>query len=217
MGPAGDSDMKRNLADQPHQGSAAEGRVPADLRRRAIDLARRIARHIEGIEGLDAATDRADDFVDTYDFLLQQGLIAPETLSDRESLPSQMIFKLSLAAPRDRSAWLSLAGLAVHFLREGNPLPPLILAFVIDVLERRCPCPTVRGRPAHPELRRSLICVMIAYIAETFQLRPTRNDISAHRDSACDIAAEAMASLGLTPSTYSGLKRIWQKRDPDLR
>ncbi|MFN3280423.1 MAG: hypothetical protein ACK40I_01955 [Tabrizicola sp.] len=208
--------MRRALEDQPHHGSAAEGRVAADFRRRAVDLARRIARHIEGIEGLDAATDRADDVLANYDFLLQQGLNAPENLSDRENLHTRITLTMSLTASRDRTAWLSLAGLAVHFLQEGHPLPAHIRDFVIEVLERRCPCPKVRGRPAHAELRRRLICVMIAYIAETFQLRPTRNDISTHRDSACDIAAEAMASLGLTPSTYSGLKRIWQKRDPDL-
>ena len=58
---------------------------------------------------------------------------------------------------------------------------------------------------------------MIADIAETFGIAPTRNDATGHRLSACDIAAEAMAALRLSPSSCSALKRLWLKHGGDLR
>ena len=39
----------------------------------------------------------------------------------------------------------------------------------------------------------------------------TRNDATEHRNSACDLVAEAMRSANRKPDTYGQVKRIWLK------
>lgn len=154
--------------------------------------------------------------MDDVELLPDEGLITPATLADGSTVLSGSILRLCQTAPRDRNAWVMLARAAALLLQKDQPLPPMMRDFVIEVLERRCPCPPTRGRPPTSQTWRNVICLIVATLVERLGLPVTRNDASEHRMSACDILAEAFGALGLKPSSFASLKRIWQQRDPDI-
>lgn len=208
--------MVQSLQNPSSADGKAPGRKPRDRRAVALRYAIFLARKLADARQVGAAESRAGYLMDDFEFLLDEGLVTPKTLADGSTGLSRRIAALSRSAPHDRDAWVMLASMAGLLLQKDLPLPPAMRDFVIDVLERRCPCPPTRGRPPTSQTWRNVICLIVANLVEQFRLPATRNDASEHRMSACDIVAEAFGSLGLKPSSYASLKRIWQQRDPDI-
>lgn len=177
---------------------------------RLIDL-------LESVETLDPAEERAIDLIVAIDRLREEGAELPAILEDPASPIGAELALLRRGAARDPVAWRSLAGIAALMLRNREDLPGPVRDVAIAVLEGRLPCPALRGRPPRRPLRDEAIAHLVADLAEGFGLAPTRNDASAHRSSACDIAAEALRALGRSPASYAAVKRIWLRHGRDLR
>ena len=131
----------------------------------------------------------------------------------------EYLHELIAESATSKRAWDSVALIAQGLVQEGEPLPPELAEWVVDVLsdqstqgDRRRPRPTKGG---NPEANRDwLICLAVSHIARTFGLAPTRPGgppkCCAEGGSACDVVGRA-ASKG-----YKNTERIWSKRDPLL-
>ncbi len=76
---------------------------------------------------------------------------------------------------------------------------------------------TGRGRP---KSETGLFVHMLVSMCQGFGLQLYRNEATSDTNSACDVAAEVMKGLSLTPASYSGIKNTYlgmQKSIPSLR
>jgi hypothetical protein len=64
-----------------------------------------------------------------------------------------------------------------------------------------------RGRIEKPHAIERVVC-LVSELVE-IGLPPTRNDEASIRESACDVVAAALKSLGKQPQSFSRVKRIW--------
>ena len=48
-------------------------------------------------------------------------------------------------------------------------------------------------------------------------MNATRNDATHHAESACDAVAKALKELGLEPTTFAGVKRVWNQYEKAQR
>jgi hypothetical protein len=125
-----------------------------------------------------------------------------------EALRRNSTLLLSLA--RRTSAHFDMLRLGVaDALERGETLPPEVL----DWLERflRCeeaPPPKKMGRPREAFLH-VIICFAVKALNEAGLSVARRPD--APPLSACDAVAQAMAELGRTPCTFSGVRDVWDK------
>ena len=77
------------------------------------------------------------------------------------------------------------------------------------------PRPRSKGKlPLARRLRDKRIRCTVDWICLEHDLYPTRNDASAG-NSACDIVADAMRLIGLRPTSYDAVRKIWNKSRDD--
>lgn len=119
---------------------------------------------------------------------------------------------LLAASNSDLVSFDALVRHAAELYRKGEWPVPQLRKFKDDVdLEERSR-PGKDGRPKDVKEREYFIAVVIYEVHCIFGVPPTRNDASDHRDSACDIVADAMTALRKRPSSFSRLKRIWSEQ-----
>lgn len=114
-----------------------------------------------------------------------------------------------------RMAWDSLNLIAQDWLREGKPLPPKLVEWVVEVLadqlvkkkEQRRPRP--RGGAQRLRDRDIVLCLLVGELRCLCDLNATRN-AGDPPVSACDVVAAAIGR------PYKTVERIWNKRDPDV-
>lgn len=100
---------------------------------------------------------------------------------------------------------------AGELYRRGEwPVPQLRkFKYEVDSEERARP---ENRKPRNVEERDYFIAIVIYEVHCLFDVPLTRNDASEHRDSACDIVADAMRIIRKRPSSVDSIKRIWSKR-----
>lgn len=97
-------------------------------------------------------------------------------------------------------------------IAQGFSLPDPLRRFACDVLTSQRSHPRPTSESIGMELRNGLLVELIERLSRTYGMRPTRNDATAGKLSACDIVAQAMAELRVGPSSYSSIKKIWITR-----
>jgi len=100
--------------------------------------------------------------------------------------------------------------------REEKPVPELG-EYIFEVLAGKRVRPRAGGRPQAGKVRDPLLHGIVQEVSWKYGIYPTRNDEAGHFNSACDIVAEAMAYEGLSPSSYSAVKRIWLEQEAATR
>lgn len=99
-------------------------------------------------------------------------------------------------------------GIALH-LRIEKELPQIILDWLIEHLQGK----TKRPRKAAGRGISLGLHVIIAGVVQTLVdrgMNATRNDASsATSASACDVVAEALSDLKMTPNSFEGVKAVW--------
>lgn len=120
-----------------------------------------------------------------------------------------------LATATDYAGFHAVRVSIANALNDGEQLPPLILEWLISYLRGDLEEPKKRaGRPQNPLSPISIFLAVKECVGEG--MNPTRNDAS-EPTSACDAVAEALANLGLEPTTYEGVKRVWLKKNKKFR
>lgn len=136
------------------------------------------------------------------------GIGIAHTLRIDDDKAAALVDRAATSAHAFDSAVRLLAGA----LRDGKDVPLPLAAFGADVLEGKRSRPVDRGRPRKNTRLRDEGIERLVEIATSFELAATRNDWAKHNDSACDVVAEAMRRAGLSPSSYSGVKRALSSR-----
>lgn len=111
--------------------------------------------------------------------------------------------------------FLALRHLVAAALERGETLHPVVTEWLTSYLRGEIVEPKTAGRPKRES---TAIDGAIRRAVETLVAKgmtATRSDTSPHT-SACDAVAKAMLELGLTPSSYGQVARIWGKRAPRL-
>lgn len=114
-------------------------------------------------------------------------------------------------AERSRYVYEALCSLGAGMVSDGQRMPFELRDFICKVLRNEIKRPRKTGRPKNLSQRDRFYYFVIDQISMDFGVSPTRNRASSHRDSACDIVAEAMPREGNRPDTYDSLVRIWAK------
>lgn len=98
-------------------------------------------------------------------------------------------------------------------LNAGVPLVEPLNTFAGDVLIGKLTRPKKRSRPRKKDwLEKSFLWSLTLELVEDFQLKPTRNDESPNKDSACDAVAEALTVCGCK-TTYTEIKNLMVHSD----
>lgn len=108
-----------------------------------------------------------------------------------------------------------LAWASAHLVNRGSIPDKKVRAFVAAYLLQKKMRPSKAGRrsiEAGHQLRHALLRYAVAQL-EGMGFTATRNDASKHRDSACDIVAEAMVELRFTPQSFKEIKEILPRGD----
>lgn len=120
----------------------------------------------------------------------------------------------------DRVAFDALCFLGAGSVRRPdlNPdLPDAFREFLVDVLSGRRRRPAKRrGLPSPDPYRDELVFEFLDDMVEAFGVAPTRGEDAEHRDSACDLAAEALRGAGLRPKSHDVCKNIWERYNSAL-
>lgn len=96
-----------------------------------------------------------------------------------------------------------------YALEQSETLPDAARLWLAKVLRGEVSRPKAKAGRREKEWLNLLICIAIQHrVADGMD--PTRNDASDPL-SACDAVAEALAELGLTPTTFDSVKRIWKR------
>ena len=94
-----------------------------------------------------------------------------------------------------------------YSLEQGEELPPEALTWLVRHLRGEVTRPKARaGAKTEFWLHYLIWSAVGSLVLEG--MRATRNDASEPK-SACDAVADALAELGLQPTTFHGVKRIW--------
>ncbi|WP_156117819.1 hypothetical protein [Paracoccus sp. PAMC 22219] len=164
------------------------------------------ARHFATLSGLDLIqsqsiiarpTDKASDF--SGDAVVQDPYLT-------------YVLHLLATSSSDVTSFDSLFRHAAELYRHGEWPVPILREFKDDVDFQERSRPYKDGRQKDVVEREYFISIVIYEVHRIFNVPPTRNDASEHRDSACDIVAEAMTVLRTRPNSFPGVKRIWMKR-----
>lgn len=92
-------------------------------------------------------------------------------------------------------------------LEKGEKLPPSVNEWLADYLRGGLEEPKRKaGRPTQALIPLWIVSAVNSCV--TSEMKATRNDVSEPM-SACDAVAEALENLGLEPTTYEGVKRVW--------
>lgn len=94
-----------------------------------------------------------------------------------------------------------------YSIEKGEELPPDVLQWLVRHLRGELSRPKARAGAKTEFWLHSLIWMAVrSRVLDG--MNATRNDAS-EATSACDAVAEALADLGLHPTTFYGVKRIW--------
>lgn len=148
-----------------------------------------------------------------------QGLIAGRNLADPidwqavkdEVLGAAMLRKqpseLVEWASSDSDGWNALSLGVAEALEMGRTIPTEAREWLVLVLRGKANKPHCKvGRHSASGLHNAIYIAVYARVHEG--MKATRNDASPPV-SACDAVADALAELGLNPTTYYGVKRVW--------
>jgi hypothetical protein len=115
-------------------------------------------------------------------------------------------------ALHDPYAFDATCRVVATLLISGSPLRNGLEEFAAAVITGS------RRRPGRPGLsseklffRDLFICNLLRRL-EARGLNITRNDASKHRNTACDLLSEALLKNGLKPTSYNGVKDVWERR-----
>ena len=114
---------------------------------------------------------------------------------------------LALAEVHEGSFDVLRLGIA-HSLEQGEELPPEALTWLVRHLRGEVTRPNARSGAKTQAFLQAQIWVAVLTLVEVYRMKATRNDAS-EATSACDAVADALAELGLKPTTFHGVKRIW--------
>ena len=126
-----------------------------------------------------------------------------------EPLQMNRVIELIDKSEADPLAYDAACSVIARALRQGADLPLEASRFAAGVLTGETKRPIRKGKSAGAYITRDREIAYLIEIAASHDLRPTRNDESEHRDSACDVVAEAMQMKGLSPRSYKQIKDIW--------
>ncbi len=121
-------------------------------------------------------------------------------------------------ARRDPDAFDVLRFGAAQQISTGQTLPVQISLWIADFLLGKIERPAATaGRHKSVGLHHQAFSLVEMLVQCGFTA--TRNDASSHRNSACDLVAEAMAQHDRKPNSYSGVRSIYlaikSRRRPD--
>lgn len=94
-----------------------------------------------------------------------------------------------------------------YALERGEELPPEAQAWLVQYLRGQVHRPNDRRGRKDEYWLHSVIWIAVGNLVSE-GMKATRNDTSEPR-SGCDAVAHALAGLGLKPTTFHGVKRIW--------
>lgn len=118
---------------------------------------------------------------------------------------------------KPKAAWDTLNHIAQHYLRNGNPMPPLLSEWVADVLNDQLLPTKQRKRPrlakhGDPKGTRNVaVQATVAALCSALDIDATRNRESEPGVSACDVVADVW---GLK---YTATEKIWESRPSEFR
>lgn len=92
-------------------------------------------------------------------------------------------------------------------LERGEALHPDIVQWLLKYLRGEVSRPASKSGAKKAEWWSLRICLAVNELVEA-GLSCMRNDVS-EPTSACDAVADALAELGLSPTSYASVKRIW--------
>lgn len=95
-----------------------------------------------------------------------------------------------------------------HLLEQGEELPPEALTWLVRHLRGEVTRPKAGSGAKTQDFLHAQICTAVLTLVHEYRMKATRNDAS-EATSACDAVADALAELGLKPTTFHGVKRIW--------
>ena len=173
------------------------------------------------------AVESARRFLESWMAGKSKGLAAGKNLADprdwramnSEVLGAAMLRKqpgeLVAWAKADRKGWDALRLGLANAIEMGDEIPPEALQWLARHLrgEIESPHGTAGTDPAEGM---HVAIFMAVHMLVQRGVKPTRNDGSA-ATSACDAVAEALAGLGCTPTTFYGVKRVWQSMKKNMK
>jgi hypothetical protein len=125
--------------------------------------------------------------------------LARGTTIENEALDDPLIFDASCR-------------IVASLLAAGATLRPGLAEFSASVISGLATRPKHHGRHSREiALRDTGICFLINMVMSR-GFKATRFEDTGHKNSACDIVAEALAAAGLNPTRYETLKQVWRKR-----
>lgn len=141
---------------------------------------------------------------------------AGEASDDTEEAGGQDVYmtlltRLLAACDSDSISFDTVFRHAAEVYRHGEWPVPQLRKFkdAVDFKERARPG---NSKPRNVQERDYFIAIVIHEVHCIFGVPLTRNDASDHRDSACDIVAEAMTVIRKSPSSMDSMRRIWSKQ-----
>ena len=114
---------------------------------------------------------------------------------------------LALAEVHEGSFDVLRFGIA-HSLEQGEVLPSEALTWLVRHLRGEVTRPKAGAGAKKQVFLHTQIWVAVLTLVHEYRMKATRNDAS-EATSACDAVADALAELGLKPTTFHGVKRIW--------
>jgi hypothetical protein len=95
-----------------------------------------------------------------------------------------------------------------YSLEQGEELPPAALTWLVRHLRGELTRPKARAGAKTEVWLHMQIWTSVSWLVAVYGMKATRNDTS-EPTSACDAVADALGELGLQPTTFFGVKRIW--------
>jgi hypothetical protein len=147
-----------------------------------------------------------------------KGMFDPDSPLDESVIPYDEIERLCEYAYEDPLIFDQMKAVAGMLLVVEKPLPEALRDFASRVLLGQLERPAQKGPYTEKSLLKEAIIGQAVQKLCDAGIPASRNDVSEHEDSACDIVAEALGQLGLTPSSYSSVKKAWLgQRGPGLK
>lgn len=143
--------------------------------------------------------------------------IGSAALGDGEHISLDRLDEVLRLSQTDQSAFLAACYLAAGYLRSNEPMPESLRLFAIEYLSGRSSIPPrPRVRPTGDRKKHDILVEVIAWTCRRFPVHATRSSNARpgadHKNSACDIVADAMKALEMTPANFDDLRKIWDRR-----
>jgi hypothetical protein len=111
---------------------------------------------------------------------------------------------------QDPIAWEAACRLAAAILEQGDPLPPELNKFAVEVLRDPSSRPKRKGRNvADHVMRDKVISHVIVNMRENCKYTPTMRNAASDHFSVCDAVAEAATKLGENIG-YDAVVKAWK-------